>query len=104
MTGILKQSEGLRARKQRETLRRIAETGLGLFLKNGYEATTLDEIAAESGIARRTFFYYFKSKEAILIAFIEGGFVKKLPINLREQPTNQTPLSAVFNALLQTVS
>ena len=44
--------EGLRERKRRETSRRIAETGLKLFLKNGYENTTLDEIAAAAGISR----------------------------------------------------
>ncbi len=60
--------QGLRERKRRETLRRIAEEGLKLFLTNGYEATTLDEIAEAAGISRRTFFYYLKSKEEILLA------------------------------------
>jgi len=96
--------EGLRERKKRETMERIAKTGLKLFLKNGFEATTLDEIAAESGIARRTFFYYFKSKEAILMAYIGGGYVKTFPPTLLAQPTNQTPLAAVYNSLLQLVS
>ena len=49
--------KGLRERKRRETLHRIAEQGLKLFLSNGYEATTLDAIAKAAGISRRTFFY-----------------------------------------------
>ena len=56
-------NKGLRERKKRETLQRITETGLKLFVENGYEATTLEAIAAEASIARRTFFYYFKSKK-----------------------------------------
>jgi AcrR family transcriptional regulator len=101
---ISTKTDGLRERKKRETMERIAKAGLKLFVKNGYEATTLDEIAAESGIARRTFFYYFKSKEAILMAYIDGGYVKTLPPTLLAQSTDQTPLAAVYNSLLQLVS
>ena len=42
--------EGLRERKRRETLLRVAETGLNLFAERGYDATTLEAIAEASGI------------------------------------------------------
>jgi len=93
--------EGLRARKRRETLHRIAEQGLKLFLTKGYEATTLDAIAEAAGISRRTFFYYFKSKEEILVAWQDGGFNETLRAALLEQSTKQSPLNAVKNALLE---
>lgn len=67
-------AEGLRERKRRETRQRIAETGLRLFLANGYENTTLDTIAEEAGISRRTFFSYFKSKEDILFVWQSEGW------------------------------
>ena len=92
--------EGLRERKRRETLHRIAEQGLKLFLTHGYEATTLDAIAEAAGISRRTFFYYFKSKEEILLAWQDGGFTETLRAAVLEQSTKQSPLSAVKNALL----
>ncbi len=101
MADELAKNEGLRERKKRETLLRIAETGLKLFVKNGYEKTTLDEIAAEAGIARRTFFYYFKSKEAILLAYLDGGFAKKIRPILLGQPTDQTPLRAARSAIIE---
>ena len=66
--------EGLRERKQRETRRRIAETGLKLFLANGYDATTLDAIAEAADISRRTFFSYFKSKEEIMLVWQAGAW------------------------------
>ena len=97
-------NKGLRERKKRETLQRITETGLKLFVENGYEGTTLEAIAAEAGIARRTFFYYFKSKEDILMARQGGGFVKALKPAMLEQSTDQTPLDAVRNCLLQLIS
>jgi len=61
--------EGWRARKRQQTRQRIADAGLRLFLEHGFEATTLDAIAAAAGIARRTFFHYFDSKEALLYAY-----------------------------------
>jgi AcrR family transcriptional regulator len=91
--------EGLRERKRRETLRRIAETGLRLFLTYGYEATTLEEIAEAAGISRRTFFYYFKSKEEILLAW-QGGLIEAIRTAVLAQSTKQAPLDAVKNALL----
>jgi AcrR family transcriptional regulator len=93
--------EGLRERKRRETLHRITEQGLRLFLTNGYEATTLDAIAEAAGISRRTFFYYFKSKEEILLAWQDGGFTETLRAAVLEQSTKQSPLNAVKNALLE---
>ena len=96
--------EGLRERKRRETLRRIAEEGLKLFLTKGYEATTLDEIAEAAGISRRTFFYYFKSKEDILMAWQGGGFTETVQAAVLEQSTKQSPLDAVKNALLELMS
>lgn len=89
---------GLRERKRQETLRRITETGLELFVVNGYEATTLDAIAEASGIARRTFFHYFKSKEEILLAW-QGGMPDAVREAILEGPVAPTPLDAVRAAL-----
>ena len=71
---VEKNAEGLRERKRQATRQRIAETALRLFLVNGYEQTTLDTIAAEAGISRRTFFSYFKSKEEILFVWQASGW------------------------------
>ncbi|MDI4233542.1 helix-turn-helix domain containing protein [Bradyrhizobium sp. Arg237L] len=92
--------EGVRERKRRETLQRIAETGLQLFVKHGYDATTLETIAEASGISRRTFFYYFKSKEEIVLAW-QRGLAEALRSVVLEQSTKQPPLEAVKNALLK---
>jgi len=93
-------TEGLRERKRRQTLQRIAEVGLRLFLAKGYEATTLEEIAAAADIARRTFFYYFKSKDDILLAY-QAGFADALKAAIRDESTDVSPLEAVRNALIR---
>lgn len=92
--------DGLRERKRKETLHRIAETALKLFVANGYEATTLDAIAEAAGISRRTIFYYFKSKEEILLAY-QSGVGEMIRAAVLQESSDQPPLDAVLNALLR---
>ncbi len=65
--------EGLRERKRNELYDRIVRVGHRLFLEQGYESTTIDMIAEEAGISRRTFFHYFPSKEDVLFT-VKGEF------------------------------
>src|SRR6202162_668478 len=96
--------EGRRERKRLETLRRIAETGLRLFIAHGYEGTTLEAIAEAAGISRRTFFYYFKSKEEVLLAWQGSGFLDALRPAMLEESPRQAPLDAVRHCLLKLIS
>src|ERR1700719_1078020 len=96
--------EGRRERKRLETLRRIAETGLKLFIAQGYEGTTLEAIAEAAGISRRTFFYYFKSKEEVLLAWQGSGFLDGLRPAMLEESRHQAPLDAVRHCLLKLIS
>jgi AcrR family transcriptional regulator len=94
-------SPGRRAAKRRETQERIARVGLRLFIEKGFDATTLDEIAEAADISRRTFFYYFQSKEDVLLAHDGGGFAEALrPAILRQSP-DQSPLAAARKAILE---
>lgn len=94
----------LRERKRRETLQRIAEIGLKLFAENGYDATTLEEIAAATGISARTFFYYFKTKDEVLQFWQGSGALEALGPAMLEESTDQAPLDAVRNCLLKLIS
>lgn len=93
-------AEGLRERKRRETARRIQNAGMRLFIERGYDATTLDDIAAAADISRRTFFHYFKSKDDILLS-TQSTRAEELAAALREAPLGQRPLDTVRNALLR---
>jgi AcrR family transcriptional regulator len=95
---VSRKEEGLRERKRRETLQRISEVGLRLFMAKGYDATTLDEIAAEAGISRRTFFYYFESKDDIILAYV-GVFAEALKTAVKESAASNTPLDRVQDAV-----
>jgi len=96
--------QGLRERKRRETSERIIEKGLKLFVKNGYEATTIDAIAEAAGISRRTFFYYFRSKEGILLAAHDSGFREALRPMMLDESSDQAPLDAVQKCLIKLAS
>lgn len=92
--------EGARERKSRETRQRIAETGLRLFLARGYDGTTVDAIAAEAGISRRTFFSYFKSKDEILATWHDDGWAGILADLLLTSPDVQ-PMDAVRDVMVK---
>jgi AcrR family transcriptional regulator len=58
--------ESRRERKKRQTRQLIVATALELFEKQGYEATTVAQIAAAADVDPKTFFNYFPSKEDVL--------------------------------------
>ena len=90
--------EGWRARKRQETRQRIADAGLRLFLEHGFETTTLDAIADAAGIARRTFFHYFDSKEALLYVY-EDEVEHSFRAALAAVDSNTPPFEAMALAL-----
>ncbi|HEY8938643.1 MAG TPA: TetR family transcriptional regulator [Cellvibrio sp.] len=100
ITNVDLPTEGLRERKRRETLQRITEVGIRLFIEKGYDATTLDDIAAGADISRRTFFYYFKSKDEILLA-LQSGMGEALIAALQDGLEGKRPIDAVRNAIIK---
>jgi AcrR family transcriptional regulator len=100
MSNASQNRDSVRERKRRETRERIVENGLKLFMKDGYDRTTLEVIAAASKISRRTFFYYFKSKEDVLLAQYEG-LLEALRIEVIAQPIDLGPFETAKKCLLK---
>jgi AcrR family transcriptional regulator len=57
---------GLRERKKVETWRDIRAAAVRLFAEQGYEATTIEQVATAANVSRTTFFNYFANKEAVV--------------------------------------
>jgi len=96
-------TEGLRERKRRQTQQRIAEVGQRLFLSKGYDSTTLDAIAAEAGISRRTFFSYFKSKDDLIFFWLDTDGASLIASLLKTSP-DVAPLDAVRDVMVKHIA
>ncbi|MEU6541300.1 TetR/AcrR family transcriptional regulator [Streptomyces sp. NPDC047000] len=57
---------GRRERNKVRVKNRLYDAALKLFTEKGYEQTSVDEIAEEADVARRTFFNYFQRKEDLI--------------------------------------
>src|SRR6266704_1512821 len=55
--------------KAEETRERILDAALKLFRERGFDETTMRDIAAEAGVATGAAYYYFRSKEEMVMAF-----------------------------------
>ncbi|ODT85291.1 TetR/AcrR family transcriptional regulator [Phenylobacterium sp. SCN 70-31] len=58
---------GLRARKMARTRDQIAEAAIHLFVEQGYDATTLEEVADRADVHKRTLLRYFPSKAHLVL-------------------------------------
>ncbi|MFF6999564.1 TetR family transcriptional regulator [Streptomyces sp. NPDC008313] len=81
---------GLRASKKALTWRTIRATALAMFEERGFDAVTVDEIAAAANVARGTFFNYFESKEAVVVTY--GAHEAEAQRRLMEQRPANEPL------------
>ncbi|MEU8530598.1 MULTISPECIES: TetR family transcriptional regulator [Streptomyces] len=90
---------GTRAAAQRLKMRReLAAAAMELFATKGYEATTVDEIAAAAGVARRTFFRHFRSKEEAIFPDHDDTLVRAEAV-LNAAPPHEHPLDTVCRGI-----
>jgi len=89
---------GLRARKRADTHARIHAAALALFGRQGFEATTLDEIATAAGVSRRSLFHYFRSKEDIVLS-TKAGIAELIEAAVARRPADEPLLAMAEHAL-----
>lgn len=90
---------GSRAAAQRLKMRReLAAAAMELFATKGYEATTVDEIAAAAGVARRTFFRHFRSKEEAIFPDHDDTLIRAEAV-LNAAPAHEHPLDTVCRGI-----
>jgi AcrR family transcriptional regulator len=74
------------------TRQRIQQVAVELFTENGYEATSLREIAERLGVTKAALYYHFKSKDEIVQSLFDdqGAMIEKLIAWAQAQPrTNE---------------
>lgn len=59
-------------RKKKETREKIVKVAVDLFQEQGFNSTTMEQIAAKADVARKTLYNYFPVKEAIVDEYVRG--------------------------------
>ncbi len=93
-------------RRKEKTRQKIISTAVTLFQQQGFDATTMEQIAEEADIAKGTLYNYFPVKEAILAGYIQAAFGKKNPdrfVNLRSLPDTRARMVAILKDLMSGV-
>lgn len=81
--------------RQRAAVREeITAAAVGLFLTQGFEATTIDQIIERVGVSRRSFFRYFGTKEDVVLGDLvaRGSVIAEA---LAGRPTGEGPWEAI---------
>jgi AcrR family transcriptional regulator len=74
---------------------------LRLFRAQGYDATTVNQIAEAAGVSHMTFFRYFPNKSAV---FDMSGYDTALAERVQQRPDTEPPLAALHHATMQTLT
>ena len=81
---------------------RVALLALRHFEEHGYEATTMDELAALAGIGRRTLFRYFPSKPDLVWGGLEP-VVDRMHVVLDAAPADERPRDVIARAIAESL-
>jgi AcrR family transcriptional regulator len=74
----------------------IAAAAVDLFERKGFAETTVDDIAAEAGISRTTFFRHCATKEAAVL--VDDAGLESALVEVAQQTATQSPLRVLESA------
>jgi AcrR family transcriptional regulator len=92
---------GLRELKKQRTRDSLIRAAHELFVEQGYEATTVDEIVAAVDVSQRTFFRYFSSKEEAAFA-LQSLVSERYVEAVRRRPAGGSPMEVLRSTLDET--
>jgi AcrR family transcriptional regulator len=93
---------GLRERKKQRTREMLIDAALQLCDRQGYDRTTVDQIAAVADVSPRTFSRYFATKDAVILALIDE-MSSTIAAELGRQPSEVSALDALMGATIDMI-
>ncbi|MEW2249572.1 TetR family transcriptional regulator [Streptomyces sp. NPDC058733] len=92
----------LAQRKRQLVADELTQAALTLLARDGFDAVTVDEIAAAAGVSKRTFFRYFASKEDVVVQFL-AGLGTAMCEELAGRPAEEPPSAALRTTVWRSV-
>lgn len=89
-------------RKRQLVANELTQAALGLLAREGFDAVTVDEIAASAGVSKRTFFRYFASKEDVVVQFL-AELGTSMRDELAGRPATELPAAALRNTVWRAI-
>jgi len=77
----------------------LTDAALALFARDGFDATTTDQIAERAGVSPRTFFRHFPTKESVVF-HRDYGFMRSFTVVYLEQPASTSDYRALWATLV----
>lgn len=93
-----------RERKKDETRTRIVTVAMELFERQGFDGTTMEQIADVADVAKGTLYNYFPVKEAIISAFMRLSATKAIPdveLLLKNAADTRARLTIMFTKIAE---
>lgn len=91
-------ASSLRERKKAATRSALRRAAVDLVAERGYQAVTVEDIAAAADVSARTYFNYFPSKEDAIVGW-DPLQVSEMCGLLLDRPSHEAPLSALRHVL-----
>jgi AcrR family transcriptional regulator len=98
MRSVTEPERDWRQRKKTATRDRIRSCALRLFSEHGYDATTVEQVAAAAGVSHMTFFRYFPTKEDVALSDSHDPLISSL---IARTPATEPLVRRIQTALLQ---
>ena len=86
-----------RAHRTRQTLRDAASR---LWTERGYDAVAVSEICGQAGVSKGTFFYYFPTKDHLLLEVATGGASEAIAVTVDQRLQEGANVLEVFAAVV----
>ncbi len=90
----------LRQARSHRTRQAVRDAAARLWTERGYDAVAVTEICDEAGVSKGTFFYYFPTKEHLLLEVVAGGAAHTLAATVDDRLGAGTPVLGVLAAVV----